>query len=180
MWGDITQRYAFQPKPAIEHRTPSSYHLAALTDEILAIASYETYIDIRNAKTGQRIHQLKLEIQSHIRVIVFSPDGQHLAVGLKTGDIYVFHAGLRLDFSTPPIRVKYVHDSPVVAITISHDSLLMAAATQDNVVRAYRLRNLSDGHFEEWAQPIVYGSRSKPAGISDVALYPSLPPPPPI
>ena len=169
-WGDITQRYAFQPKQAIEQRSILSYHRAALTDEIIAIASFESFIDIRNAKTGQRIHQLRLEVQSNIRAIVFSPDGQHLAVGLKTGDIFVYHAGLKFEFSAPPIRVRYDHESPITSITISHDSLLMAASTEDNIVRAYRFLNLSDGHFEEWVQPVQYGSRNKPAPISDLAL----------
>jgi WD40 repeat protein len=173
-WGDITQRYAPMPKPAIEQRSLYSYHRAALAEEIIAIASFQTFIDIRNAKTGQRIHQLRLEAQSNIRVIVFSPDGQHLAVGLKTGDIFVFHSGLRYEFSTPPIRVRNEHESPIISITISHDSLLMVVSTQDNVVRAYRLRNLSDGHFEEWIQPIKYGTRNKPAPISDLALYDSI------
>ena len=171
-WGDNTQRYAPHPKPSIEQRSSLSYHMAALTDEIIAIASLETFVDIRNAKTGQRVHQLKLEVTSQITAIVFSPDGQHLAVGLKSGDIFVFHSGLRLEFSARPLWIKYDHESPVTSFAISHDSLLMAAATQDNVVRAYRLRSLSDGHFEEWVQPCRYGSRSKPALISDLALYP--------
>jgi WD40 repeat protein len=167
-WGDITQRYALQPKPAISQKGPGSYYKSAITDDILAIASFETFIDIRNAKTGQRINQLRLE-RGVCRTIGFSPDSQRLVIGLDNGDVLVYQAGIRIDFAEPPVVVST--ESPITSIVFSHDSLLMAVCTQDNIVRAYRLGNLSDGFFEQFVEPSVYGRRSKSADVADLALY---------
>jgi WD40 repeat protein len=168
-WGDITQRYAPQPKTAIAQKGPGSYYKSALTDDILAIASFETFIDIRNARSGQRINQLRLE-RGTCRTIGFSPDSQRLVIGLDNGDVLVYQAGIKIDFAEPPVAVGT--DSPITSIVFSHDSLLMAVCTQDNIVRAYRLGNLSDGFFEQFVEPSVYGKRSKSADIADLALYP--------
>jgi WD domain, G-beta repeat len=172
-WGDITQRCGPEPKIAIEQKSFLSYNMAALGDEILAIASFEVLIDIRNAKSGERINQVRLDVKSPIRCIILSPDGGHLVVGLKTGDIFVFSAGVQLQFSGPPIRIKPDHETPVTSIAISQDSLLMAVAREDNTVCAYRLQNLATGHFRQWRDPCLYrdGTRSKSAVVCDLALY---------
>jgi WD40 repeat protein len=169
-WGDVTQRYAPQPKPALEQKSPSSYYRAAMSDNVLALASIESYVDLRNVKTGQRINLLRFENPAVCQTIRFSPDGQHLAVGLSDGDVLVFLAGLQLGFHEPPICVS--HSSRVNSVAFSPDSLLMTVATQDSILRAYRLSNLSDGYFEQFIEPSVYGRKSKPADIADHALYP--------
>ena len=141
-----------------------------MTDNVLAIASVESYVDLRNAKTGQRINLLRFENPAVCQTIQFSPDGQYLAVGLSDGDVLVFPAGLQLGFHEPPICVS--HSSRVNSVAFSPDSLLMTVATQDSILRAYRLSNLSDGYFEQFIEPSVYGRKSKPADIADHALYP--------
>jgi WD40 repeat protein len=171
-WGDVTQRYAAQPKPAIEQKTAHSYYRAAMTDDVLALASVESFVDLRNAKSGQRINLLNFENAAVCQAVRFTPDGQHLAVALSDGDVFVYQAGLQFEFLEPPICVS--HSSKVNSVAFSPDSLLMTVATQDCIVRAYRLSNLSEGYFEQFIEPSVYGRKSKPADIADHALYPSL------
>jgi WD40 repeat protein len=173
-WGETSGRHAPSPKPLshlknIDH----PYRLAALTHDILAIASVES-VDIRNAKTGERIKQLMIPGDVS-RAISFSPNGQYLAIGLDNGDIIVYHAGLLFDFPAPPIRVPRSGKSPVASIAFSHDSLIMAVCTKDNIVRVYRLENLSKGGFRKYVEPLSHGKRSNP-DIADIALYdPSTP-----
>jgi WD40 repeat protein len=174
-WGDINKRYAQQPKQAIDVKSTSAYYRSALSDEILAIASVQTFVDIRNARSGQRIRQLVLEPQGvECRSIAFSPDGQHLAIGLENGDILVYEAGLRLDFATRPLRVTY-NNIPVTSVVFSHNSLFMAACTLDNNARVFLLSNLSDGCLEQFNKPSVHGKRSETADITDIDLYEALP-----
>jgi WD40 repeat protein len=168
-WGDVTQRYAPLPKPAIEQKTAHSYYRAAMTDDVLALASVESFVDLRNAKTGQRINLLNFENAAVCQTVRFSPDGKQLAIALSDGDVLVYQAGLQYDFLEPPICVS--HSSRVNSVAFSPDSLLMTVATQDCIVRAYRLSNLSDGYFEQFIEPAVYGRKSKPADIADHALY---------
>jgi hypothetical protein len=167
-WGDVTQRYAPLPKPALEQKTASSYYRAAMTDTVLAIASVETFVDLRNARTGQRIKLLQVENAAVCQTIRFTHDGNHLAVGLSDGDVLVYQAGLQFDFLQPPVCVS--HSSRVNSVAFSPNSLLMTVATQDSIVRAYRLANLADGYFEQFIEPSVYGRKSKPADIADHAL----------
>jgi WD40 repeat protein len=176
-WGDNTKRFAPQPKITVEQKSITSYHIAALSNRVLAIASQEAFVDIRNAGTGERINLLRLDPSDLIcRTLDFSPDGQHLAVGFENGDVLIFQAGLLFDFAgETPIRLRYkeggFHKIPVVSVAFSHDSSLMAICTKDNVVRCYRLDHLSDGFFEEYDEPATYGKRGSPADISDLALY---------
>lgn len=171
-WGDINRRFATHQKPTIEQYSPLSYHLAALSNDILAICSVETFVDIRNARTGERIKHWKLPRSGIIcRSIAFSPNGQYLAIGLDSGDIYVYQAGLILDFAAQAIHVRYKINMAIGSIVFSHDSLLMAVCTKDNVIRAYRPDNLSYGNFVEFVEPAVYGKHSKTADIADVGLY---------
>jgi WD40 repeat protein len=167
-WGDINKRYAHQAKLAIEINSPLAYHRSALSDEILAIASVKSVVDIRNARTGQRIRQLTFEPDVECSAIAFSPDGQSLGIGLENGDLLVYEAGLRLDFASRHIRVPQVDNIGIAAIAFSPDSLLMAATTLDSSVVVYRVSNLSTGYLENFVKPMVYGKRSEPADITDV------------
>lgn len=177
-WGDITKRFAPSPKHAIEQKSLFSYYMAALTEEMLAIAMVERYVDIRNARTGERITQLTIDPPNvKCRSIIFSPNGQYLAVGLANGDVIVFQSGVRLDFGGVPVKVSYSGMSAntsrlkVTSIAFSPDSALIAISTKDNTVRAFHLDNLSEGHFQQYTEPVVYGKKSKPADISDISLY---------
>ena len=168
-WGETSGRHAPSPKPLshvknIDH----PYRLAALTHDILAIASVQ-YVDIRNAQTGERIKQLTIP-DVIPRAIMFSPNGQYLAIGLENGDIIVYHAGLLFDFPAPPIHVPRSGKTPVTSIAFSYDSLIMAVCTKDNIVRVYRLENLSKGSFRKYVEPLSQGKRSNP-DIADLALY---------
>ena len=175
-WGDLTKRYGPQPRSAIELEKSKdrkqgtlSYYMATLTNDVLAIASGNTYVDVRNAKTGERIAQLTLPSNSQCRAIVFSPDGQNLAVGLSQGEIFVYQAGLVRDFGGDPIHLTQTNN-PITTIVFSHDSLLMVVCTKDNIIRAYRVDNLTVGAFEEYVKPSEYGKPPKPANISDISL----------
>ena len=169
-WGDIHKRYAQQSKQTPDIKDSTAYHISAMSDEILVIASVKTYVDIRNARSGQRIRQVVTEQDIECRAIAFAPDGQHFGVGLENGDILVYEAGLRLDFETRPIRVSSVEHSPVTSIVFSQGSILMGSSTLDNMVRTYRLNNLSDGCFKQYLKPLVQGKRSDPADIADLDL----------
>ena len=168
-WGDTGGRHATRPKPLTHLKTiDHPYHLAALTPDILAIISVE-YIDIRNARTGERINKLTIhDVVS--RAMVFSPNGQHLAIGSENGDIIVYHAGLLFDFPTPPIRVPHSGKVEVTSIAFSHDSLIIAISIKDNIVRVYRLENLSKGSFRKYVDPLSQGKRSN-SDIADISLY---------
>lgn len=168
-WGDTSGRHAPSPKPLSHFKSiDHPYRLAALTHDILAIASDE-YVDIRNARTGERIKQWTIPgIVS--RAMTFSPNGQYLAIGLENGDIIVYHAGILFDFPAPPIHVPHSGKTPVTTIAFSHDSLIMAVCTKDNIVRVYRLENLSKGSFRKYIEPLSQGKRSNP-DIADLALY---------
>ena len=169
-WGETAGRYAQVPKPLSHVKTVDHpYYLAALTPDILALASLETYLDIRNAKTGERIKQLTFP-DSACRAIVFSPSGQFLAIGLENGDIIIYHAGLLFDFPADPIRVPHSGKTPVNTIAFSHDSLIMAVCTKDNIIRVFRLENLSKGSFRKYVEPLAQGRRSNP-DVADLALY---------
>jgi len=176
-WGDLTKRYGPQPRSAIDlekskdrRQGSLSYYMAALTNDVLAIASANTYVDIRNARTGERIAQLKLQSENQCRTIAFSPDGQNLAIGLSQGEIFVYRAGLVRDFGGESIHLNQ-NKMPITTIVFSHDSLLMVVCTKDNFVRAYRVDDLTAGAFEEYIRPSEYGKPPKPADISDISLY---------
>jgi WD40 repeat protein len=176
-WGDLTKRYGPQPRSAVDlekskdrRQGSLSYYMAALTNDVLAIASANTYVDIRNAGTGERIAQLKLPSENQCRTIAFSPDGQNLAIGLSQGEIFVYRAGLVRNFGGESIHLTQ-NNIPITTIVFSHDSLLMVVCTKDNCVRAYRVDNLSAGAFEEYIKPSEYGKPPKPADISDISLY---------
>ena len=177
-WGDLTKRFGPQPRSAVElEKTKDrkqgalSYYMAALTNDILAIASVNTYVDVRNARTAERIAYLTLpSSENQCRALAFSPDGQNLAVGLSQGEIIVFRAGLVRDFSGEPVHINQ-NNTPITTIVFSHDSLLMVVCTKDNYLRVYRVDNLSAGAFEEYIRPCEYGKPPKPADISDISLY---------
>jgi WD40 repeat protein len=168
-WGETSGRHAPSPKPLSHLKIiDNPYRLAALTHDILAIASVQ-YVDIRNAQTGERIKLLTVP-DVIPRAIAFSPNGQYLAIGLENGDIIVYHAGLLFDFPAPPIHVPRSGKTPVTSIAFSHDSLIMAVCTKDNIVRVYRLENMSKGSFRKYVEPLSQGKRSNP-DIADLALY---------
>lgn len=176
-WGDLTKRYGPQPRSAVElekgrdrKQGVLSYYMGTLTNDVLAIASVDTYVDVRNARTGERIAHLTLPSENQCRAITFSPDGQNLAVGLSQGEIIVYRAGLVSDFGGEPIHLNQ-NNMPLTTMVFSHDSLLMVACTKDNFVRVYRVDNLTAGAFEEYIKPSEYGKPPKPANISDISLY---------
>lgn len=173
-WGDMNGRYAREPRSfELQTKPENHYCMATMTDTILAIAQ-KSSVDIRNARTGGRIEQLPLA--DFPRTIVFSPDGKHLAVGTDN-QIFVYRQGLQ-SFS-PPICI---HTTSLRSIVFSHDSKLMATCTKDNIVRAYRLDNLSIGCFQKYVEPLQYGKCRgdsiyphrcfKTADIADIDLYP--------
>lgn len=179
-WGDMNGRNGPEPRPLQLQTIPENhYHLAAITDEILAISQMEA-IDIRNVTTGKRIEQLPM-VTDFPRTIVFSLKGVFLAIGTDSGDILVYRRGLDWTYSAFPIRITRSVNSPVTSIVFSTDSTLMATSGKDNVVRVYRLSNLSIGCIQKYVEPLAYGKCRgdiayphkcfKAADIADVDLY---------
>ena len=178
-WGDMNGRNAPEPRPLQLQTIPENhYHLAAITDEILAISQMDA-IDIRNVKTGKRIGQLPMT--DFPRTIAFSLKGIYLAIGTDSGDILVYRRGLDWTYSAFPIRISRSVNTPVMSIVFSTDSTLMATCGKDNVVRVYRLSNLSIGCIQKYVEPLAYGKCRgdityphkcfKAADIADIDLY---------
>jgi hypothetical protein len=178
-WGDMNGRNAPEPRPLQLQTTPENhYHLAAITDGVLAISQMDA-IDIRNVNTGKRIEQL--QVTEYPRTMVFSLKGIYLAIGTDSGDIFVYRRGLDGLYSAFPIRISRSVNTSVTSIVFSTDSTLMAACGRDNVVRVYRLSNLSIGCIQKYVEPLAYGKCRgdityphkcfKVADIADIDLY---------
>lgn len=120
-------------------KKPRTYSRAVISDSVLAIACEEGCINIHDAEIGKLIGIIEFSQGRCCCSMTMSPNGTMLAVGMESGELFVYRNGTAHNFVTMPILIKEVERKSVNCIAFSPDSLHMSVCTADNRIRTYNL-----------------------------------------
>jgi len=117
----------------------STYHRAALSDNVLCIAYWEgPYIDVHDARSALRLHTIKLPQKCDN--LLLSPNGEVLAVAMDSGEVICYPIGQERRFDTMPITLpKFDTGKKVACMTFSLNSENISVCSIDAVIRTYSL-----------------------------------------
>jgi WD40 repeat protein len=119
--------------------TVSTYHRAALSDNVLCIACRDgPYIDVHNARTAQRLHTI--EPPKKCDNLLLSPNGEVLAVAMDSGEVVCYPIGHESRFDMMPIKLpNFDAGRKVTCMTFSPNSVNLSVCSDDAVIRTYSL-----------------------------------------
>ena len=155
-----------------------SFLMSVMNDERLCIICHTEqnhYLAVFNAETGQSIRRKKLS--DRCSKIVMSPNGDMLALALRSGEVLVYPIGTNRDFDTTPIHVMKRNKQArqqcqlTKCMAISHDSAFICVCSNDDVIRTYQINmnkntaQIMSIHDAELSYP------EKHHGICNMALY---------
>jgi hypothetical protein len=126
-------------------------------------------LDAGAAAATPREFRLPAGEKSEVRVVAFSPDGQHLAAGLNDGRVALWETALGGD-----ARLSRASGGSVNTVAFSPEGDILAAASRDGVVRQWELGFEHEGHpadigrLRTW----VLESRVNDGAISALAFTP--------
>jgi len=110
---------------------------------ILATARHDLrFFDLRN---GQQIDLLPAGPTNDVQSVVFSPDGNWLALGMETGQVLIW------DFVTERLSWRFQQHSASTGINVlcfSHDGFFLASGGNDDLVVVYDLRKGTSARLE--------------------------------
>jgi hypothetical protein len=114
-----------------------TYLQGAMSDLVLCIACAENCIDIHETSTGRRIETIEFP-NRQCHTLTMSSNGERLAVGMETGDIFLYYWS-EGNFLTKPTMIKISAGSkPVNCLAFSPDSIFMSYCS-DNIIRTCAL-----------------------------------------
>jgi dipeptidyl aminopeptidase/acylaminoacyl peptidase len=113
--------------------------------------------DLQN---GTRINLLAAAPTNDVQSVVFSPDGNRLALGMENGEVSIwdFVTGRRL-------RSFHEHKKQISPLCFSHDGLRLASASEDHQIVIYDVRRQSviallEGHTD-WVFGLAFAPDDK-------------------
>ena len=100
---------------------------------ILAVAA----MDIRfwDMETGARLKLLNEPPDQFVTTVAFSPDGEKVAIGMRSGRVYLWN----LSLGQEP-HIFEGHSADVLALCFSHDSCLLASGSVEGRITVFDVR----------------------------------------
>lgn len=155
----------------------STYHRAALSEDILCITCIEGHIDVYNAHTGQQLH--RIQPPQECRNLLLSPNGEVLAVAMISEGVLCYPIGHDRKFDTLPMDIIRSHGTAIINVNcmaFSPDSANISVCSVDNIIRTFSLNieSCSANEISRYLWNLPSKARHGEYGITNVSLFVSL------
>lgn len=157
------------------------------------IKPYETRLHLFDAKTGKEL--FKLEYDEYIIDMIFTPDGEKLAIGTAKGSLAQNGIIRIIQISDGDVLAKFEDDDKILDLDFTSKKGFLAAVSGTNTIygrhsklmifdlktseRVYTLKSdvfANSCSFSEDGRFLVFGGRSSPVRILDFAPHKPTPP----
>ena len=146
------------------------YIRAVLSDRVLCIACVQNCVDVHVTPTGRRIGTIQFQ-DKQCSSLKVSPNGWILAVGMESGEVYLYTAGSSENFVTTPRILKESVPQSVRCLAFSNDSRYLAACTSGNVTHIYSLKESAPTRVSTYNRDLTPKQCRTPyVGVTAIAL----------